>query len=169
MNEVVLGIARVLHIVAGVAMGGGALFWGLVMAPGIQRLLPPPLVGTVMGTLSPRAGRYLDRAAYLAILTGLVLLGGIVGYGQMLDILLGGGKYGSLLLGSAVAVVVMVLIGKLVLDRNAAKLTAMTPETMLPPEQIRSLQRGLAVGGLTNIALALLVLVAMATAVNIRA
>lgn len=170
MADAVTGVIRVIHILTGVMWVGGALLWGMVIAPRALRDAPPPMRRPFAETVVPAISRYQMIVASLAILSGLVLVGMVWGWADYFGAFQSG-TYGAALGVGAVAAIAMAIVGFGVIAPTAKKLvaamqTASTPPT---PEQAANLGAiGKKIGMMSGMVLLLgtITAVAMAWAVN---
>lgn len=166
MSETLFGAVRIAHIVTGVAMAGGTLLWAFVVAPSVTRRLPPAVAGAVMRAVLPRLTVYMNGMATLAILTGLGLLALLVG-ARNIPAVMAGSVYGMLLLGGLLALLGSFVVGNLGIERTVKQLMPLL-DLQPPPAKAEVLARRLAMFSLLDVGLVLGILMAMATAVNLR-
>ena len=170
MADAVTGVVRVIHILTGVMWVGGALIWGMVIAPRVLRDGPPAMRRPFAETVVPAISRYQMIVASLAILSGLVLVGMVWGWGDYFGAFQAG-TYGAALGIGAVAAIAMAIVGFGIIAPTAKKLVAAMQAASAPPtpEQAANLGAiGKKIGMMSGMVLLLgtITAIAMAVAVN---
>ncbi|HVL47646.1 MAG TPA: hypothetical protein VM889_03730 [Candidatus Thermoplasmatota archaeon] len=170
MADDITGAVRILHIVAGVTLAGGAFLWTTVIMPTSAKLLPPPVRGAMVAALFPRVSNYLAAASATAILSGAWLLGLIVGFDGVVPVVTST-LYGAVLAVSLVAMLAALAIAVFAIRPMGFRLIALgkaaTPGAPPPPE-VPALAKRVARLGLVNFAITISVVALMALAVNLR-
>lgn len=82
MVEFVPFAVRFLHITAGILWIGGAILWSAVIMPRVTQQVPPSARGPFVVNLGPVVASYLTNAGYVTILTGLLNVGVLYGWGN---------------------------------------------------------------------------------------
>lgn len=168
---------RFLHILSGVMWVGGIFMWSMLIAPTVQRRLPPQVAGPFMGVIVPRLSRYLSLAGVVTVVTGLWTMGLITGFGSVVPVfqnqswgrVLGAALVLALgMLGVAFGLIIPAANRLLAIMANAPKPAPGTPPGPPPPEVPR-LQKRLMMGGMINLVLGTIALGLMAWAANVGA
>ncbi|HET6403344.1 MAG TPA: hypothetical protein VFH78_01750 [Candidatus Thermoplasmatota archaeon] len=173
MADAITGIVRVIHIVTSVAWVGGALLWGNIIAPRVLQRGPPQIRRPFAEAVIPAMTRYYMIVASLAILSGLVLVGQIWGwgnYGQAFQEPTGG--YGLWLGIGAVSAIVMAIIGFGIIAPTGKKLVAFMGTMNGPPTpeqqaQLGAMGKKLGIMGMLVMLFGTVAAVGMAMAVNV--
>ena len=179
MGDVVSWAIRFIHIMSGVLWVGGAFLWGMVIAPRIMQKGPPAIRRPFLEAALKPISNFLMIGGVVTILSGIVLMGMLVGWSNLLATFQGTHGppgYGIALGIGFVAALIMVIEGVFIIKPTAFKLLAAMQAMPAPapgappappPPEIPALGKKLGIASMTTILLGTIALAAMAWAVNV--
>lgn len=177
MSDAVTWVFRFLHVMSGVLWVGGASLWTMIIAPNVLRRGPPPIRRPFLEAVLSKVTNYLILAGVLTILSGFVVMGLLVEWGNIVAVFQGGGgypaSYGIALGVGFFASVAMLVMGKFVISPTAHGMLATlqtVPAGAPPPpetqEKLAGMGKKLGMIGLATLILGFTALGAMVWAVN---
>jgi uncharacterized membrane protein len=172
MADAVTGIVRIVHIVTAVMWVGGALLWGMLIAPRILRDGPPQIRRPFAEAVIPALTRYYMIVGPLAILSGFVLVGMLWGWDDYAGAFQRGGGYGAALGLGALSAIAMAIVGFGIIAPSGKKLLAAMASASTPPTpeqgaQLGALGKKIGIMGTLVVLFGTLAMVCMAWAVNV--
>ena len=179
MGDVLSWVIRYIHIFSGVLWVGGAFLWGMVIAPRIMQKGPPHIRRPFLEAALKPISNVLMIGGVITILSGLVLMGALVGWGNVVGTFqgtYGPNGYGIALGIGFVAALIMMIEGLFIIKPTAFKLLAAMQAMpapapgappAAPPPEIPALGKKLGIASMTTILLGTIALGAMAWAVNV--
>lgn len=178
MADALTWVFRFVHIASAVTWVGGAALWTMIIAPNVLQRGPPPLRRPFLEATLAKVTRFFISSAILTILTGLVLMGVLVSWENLIDVFQGGGdyppSYGIALGIGLVASVIMAIEGTAIIQPTGKKLLAtmqsVPPGALPSPEtqaQLAALGKKVGIAGMTTMVLGFVALGAMVWAVNV--
>lgn len=172
MSDAITGVVRVVHMLSAVTWVGGAFLWGMLIAPRVLARGPPAIRRPFAEAVIPAMTRFFMIAGVLTLLSGIVLVGMIFGWGDYFDAFEGANGYGVALTLGALAGIAMAIVGFGMSAPTGAKmLRAMQgvqgPPTEAQQAQMAALGKKLGILGMTTILLGTIAVIGMAWAVNV--
>lgn len=179
MGDLLSWVIRYVHMFSGVLWVGGAFLWGMVIAPRIMQKGPPMIRRPFLEAALKPISNFLTMGGVLTILSGVVLMGELVGWANVLATFqgtYGPPGYGIALGVGFVAALAMISVGVFIIKPTAFRLLAAmqampapTPGTppAAPPPEVPALGKKLGIASMTTITLGTIALGAMAWAVNV--
>lgn len=174
MSDGITGVVRVIHILSSVAWVGGALLWGNIIAPRIMKKGPPAIRRPFMEAVLPAMTRYYMIVAGLAIVSGLVLVGLIWGWGDYFGAFMDKtpSGYGAWLGIGATSAIAMAIVGFGIIAPTGKKMLAAMAKITGPPTDAQQAELGVLgkkVGMMSMLVMVFgtLAALAMALAVNV--
>lgn len=168
MADVYQWFIRFLHILAGVMWVGGIFLWSMVIAPSLEKRVPPQAAGPTMMTIAPRLPRYFGIAGAVTVITGLWNMGLLVGFGNIGDGFQQG-SWGIALGASFFTAIIMLVVAFGVLQPSVNKMLDLAKSSAgaPPADRMAPLKKKVKLAGMTNLLLGTLALALMAWATHV--
>lgn len=171
MSDAATGLVRLLHILSAVTWVGGAFFWSMVIAPRVLQRGPPAIRRPFAEAVIPAITRFFQISGGLAILSGILLVGMIWGWGNFADAFQGG-AYGTWLGIGAVSAIAMAIVGFGIVAPAGRRLLATMQTVNGPPTeaqqaQLAALGKRIGMMGMLVVLFGTLAIVGMTLAVNV--
>lgn len=172
MSDGITGIVRIVHIVSAIAWVGGALLFGNIIGPRVLQRGPPTLRKPFLEAVLAAMTRYYMIVGPLAILSGLVLVGQLWGWGSYADAFQAPGGYGLWLGIGAISAIVMAIVGFGVIAPTGKKLLAAMSKMTGPPTDAQQAELGamgkkIGISSMLVMVFGTLTAISMALAVNV--
>lgn len=170
MSDPITGIVRLIHIVTSVAWVGGALLWGMIIAPRIFQRGPPQIRAPFAQAVMPAITRYYQIVAGLALVSGILLVGMIWGWPSYTDAFQVP-TYGPSLAIGASAGIAMAIVGFGIVSPTGKKLVALMSSMKGPPTpeqqaQLEATGKKLGIMSMLVLLFGTIAMIGMAWAVN---